>query len=109
MTDPSRYAAFPDHVLANVPQKVLDVARKVLAEAAESHDVDVAMADPIADSVVAALVEAGYLDPQVPGEALALALQNERHRWTELRIYAAAANDGALQNAIDAAEKRYAV
>jgi hypothetical protein len=47
---------------------VLDVAREVLAGAVEEHDVDPEMAEPIADAVVAALAEAGYLRTDSHGD-----------------------------------------
>lgn len=44
------------HILATVPPHVLAAARRVVAGAAATGDVDAEMADPIADAVVAALV-----------------------------------------------------
>lgn len=55
------YDDYPNHPLAGVPQEVLDVARRVLTDAITWHDVDPHFAKPIADSVVLALVEAGYV------------------------------------------------
>ena len=65
----SRYADFPDHPLRDVPQSVLDVARKPVRDAAEYKDVDPEMADSIADAVVAQLAQHGYLKlpPPVTG------------------------------------------
>lgn len=57
----TEYDAYPDHPLCGVPQEVLDVARKPVRDAAERHDVDSDVADPIADAVVAQLAEHGYL------------------------------------------------
>src|SRR5215217_2890338 len=55
------YADFPGHPLAAVPQSTLDIARAVLAGAAQEHGVAPEMADPIADAVVTRLAEAGLL------------------------------------------------
>lgn len=57
----SEYDAYPDHPLHGMDPAVLECAREVLDQAAEVHDVDPEMADPIADAVVMALVKAGYL------------------------------------------------
>lgn len=58
----TRYDGTPGHPLAGVPQEVLNAARDVLIAATHSHDVDAELAEPIADSVVAALHRANYLD-----------------------------------------------
>jgi hypothetical protein len=52
---PTRYSKYPQHVLRDVPQEMLDAARSVLAAATPWKDVDAEMAEPIADAVVAAL------------------------------------------------------
>jgi len=57
----TRYDEYPHHPLNGVPQEVLDVARKVLNEAALYRDVDAEFADGIADSVVSELLDAGFL------------------------------------------------
>lgn len=58
---PDRYDDHPSHPLHNVDPRVLEVARSVLRSAAQAHDVDAEMAEPIADAVVMALLEAGWL------------------------------------------------
>ena len=52
-----------DHPLKPVPPAILETARQVLREAAEApyHDLSADMAEPLADSVVWALFEKGYL------------------------------------------------
>lgn len=55
------YADFPTHPLCHVPESVLEVARDVMRQAIVWKDVDVDMAEPLADAVVADLVEAGYI------------------------------------------------
>lgn len=55
------YQDYPDHPLANVPEEVLECARKVLREAVVYNDVDADQAEPIADSVIIELVKAGHL------------------------------------------------
>lgn len=57
----SRYHDYPDHPLASTPIAVLEVARGVMQRAVECGDVDSEVADPLADAVVAALIEAGYV------------------------------------------------
>ena len=57
----TRYDEVPGHALAGVPQDVLDVARAVLLSAAFINDVDDEQSEPIADAVVAALREAGFI------------------------------------------------
>jgi hypothetical protein len=52
---------YPDHPLKGVDPAVLQIARGVLSDAAAWKDVDVEMAEPIADSVVSALRQAGWL------------------------------------------------
>lgn len=56
-----RYRDYPDHPLHNVSGDVLDVARRVLLDAAVWKDVDKDMAIPIADAVIAELIEAGFV------------------------------------------------
>lgn len=63
----SRYSEYPDHVLANISQDVLDVAREVMRDAARVHDVEADMAAPLADAVVAALAWAGYINDRSEG------------------------------------------
>jgi hypothetical protein len=57
----SRYAAYPEHPLRDVPQETLDVAREALREGVITKDVDEVACDPLADSVVQALHVAGLL------------------------------------------------
>jgi hypothetical protein len=57
----SRYTDYPDHPLRDVPQAVLDVARKSVGELVPYKEIDAEMVDPIADAVVAQLAEHGYL------------------------------------------------
>lgn len=56
----TRYDDYPEHVLYGVPQDVLDVARRAMEGPVVWKDVDPDMAEPIADSIVAAFIEAGY-------------------------------------------------
>lgn len=56
----TRYRHFPDHPLYHVSQGVLDAARRVTREAAVWKDLDAELADAIADSVVAAIIEHGF-------------------------------------------------
>jgi hypothetical protein len=59
----TRYDEVPGHPLAGVPQEVLDVARRVLNDAANyDREVDPNVCDPMADAVVMALREASYLN-----------------------------------------------
>ena len=56
------YAAYPDHPLHGINPEILECARTVLRGAAQWHDVDAEQAEPIADAVVMALRENGYLN-----------------------------------------------
>jgi hypothetical protein len=58
----SRYADYPDHPLRDVPQDVLTAARLHMREIYKLGDLrcDPDMVDPIADSVILAVVELGY-------------------------------------------------
>lgn len=49
------------HPLSGIPQECLDVARQVMRDAAAINDVDKHLADPLADAVVMALVQSGWL------------------------------------------------
>lgn len=51
------YSVLPSHPLHRVPAEVLEAARARLREVADYRDVDPELAEPIADSVVAALLE----------------------------------------------------
>ncbi len=48
----TRYSKFPDHPLYNIRQEVLESARKAMLEAADAHEVEPEMVNPIADMVV---------------------------------------------------------
>jgi hypothetical protein len=61
--DSDPYSNYPDHPLRDIDPKVLDVARAVMKGGVVWKDVDPDAADPLADSVVAALAQAGYLGP----------------------------------------------
>lgn len=58
----SRYSDFPNHPLRYVPQELLDVVRGALRTVEETGDiqVDEGMLWPIADSLVQAMIEAGW-------------------------------------------------
>lgn len=58
----SRYGDFPNHPLRFVPQELLDVVRDALLEVEETGDIQLEadMRWPIADSLVQAVVEAGW-------------------------------------------------
>jgi hypothetical protein len=58
----TRYDEWQGHPLQGCSQEILDIARKVLSDAVMTKDVSPVLADPIADAVVAALREAGYLN-----------------------------------------------
>ena len=57
----TKYDKYPTHPLNGIDKKILKTARKVLKEAAELKDVDPNQAVPLADAVVMALREAGYI------------------------------------------------
>ncbi len=62
MTRRTRYDDYPDHPLCGVDQEILDCARESIYPAVKTKDVDADMADPIADGVVSALRQRGYLN-----------------------------------------------
>lgn len=55
------YDDYPNHPLAGVSQDVLNVARSVVRDAFDWGSLDRDDAEPLADSVVSALVQAGYV------------------------------------------------
>jgi hypothetical protein len=57
----SVYDDHPGHPLCGINPDVLEVAREVLFEAAVWGDVDPELAAPLADAVVLALRQAGFL------------------------------------------------
>lgn len=61
MPDVEDYAEVPNHPLRYVSQETLDVARKTMQGTVEWKDVHPDTADPLADSIVAALAEANLL------------------------------------------------
>lgn len=66
-TAPTRYDDWPEHPLFGVPAAVLAVARTVMADAAQTGDVDADMADPLADAVVLELRRAGHITWDIQG------------------------------------------
>jgi len=55
------YDNYPNHPLNGVPQRVLNPAREVMAGAVVWKDVAEEAADPLADAVTMALLEAGFI------------------------------------------------
>ena len=54
------YSQYRDHPLRDVPQGVLDAARDLVKSCVKHGDVEEYIAEPLADSVVQAIVTAGY-------------------------------------------------
>lgn len=57
----TRYDAHPDHPLHGVDPEILETARGVVRGAAHVGDVPHDLVEPLADSVVSSLRQAGYL------------------------------------------------
>jgi hypothetical protein len=57
----TEYDEHPEHPLSGLPQEVLDVARHVLDDPIIAKCIESGMAHPLADAVVAALRQAGYI------------------------------------------------
>ncbi len=55
-----RYREYPGHPLYEVPQGVIDSARSITRDAGVWKDMDAAFAEPIADAVVARIIERGF-------------------------------------------------